>query len=53
MCPLSSLLFALAMEPLALSIKVKLDVWGIEVAGYQHKVILFADNILYYSSQIQ
>lgn len=46
MCPFSSLLFALAMEPLAVSNKVNLDIWGIEVAWYQHKVILFADNVL-------
>lgn len=45
-CPLSTLLFILAMEPLAEAIHSNPDVKGVDVAGSPHKIILFADDIL-------
>lgn len=43
---LSPLLFAPAIEPLAMLICSNPDVQSIEVAGYHHKLCLFADDIL-------
>lgn len=45
-CLLSSLLFILAVEPLAEAIQSHADVRGIEVAGSSHKISLFADDKL-------
>lgn len=45
-CPLSPLLFVLALEPLAIKISSCPDVKGIECKGGVHKCTLFADDIL-------
>lgn len=46
MLPLSPVLFALAMELLALYIRQATDIKGIEKAGIKTKISLFADDIL-------
>lgn len=47
-CPLSPLLFALAMEPLAERIRQDQQITGITIGEEQYKLNLFADDLLMY-----
>lgn len=49
-CPLPPLLFAVAMEPLAAALRQKTDIQGIQRSGEEHKVSLYADDMLLYIS---
>lgn len=49
-CPLSPLLFALAIEPLSIKLKSSTDIHGIHRLGTEHKVSLYADDLLLYIS---
>lgn len=45
-CPLSTLLFAIGIEPLAQAIRATQGIKGIQVGQALNKVILFADDML-------
>uniref|UniRef100_A0A669EME8 Reverse transcriptase domain-containing protein n=1 Tax=Oreochromis niloticus TaxID=8128 RepID=A0A669EME8_ORENI len=47
-CPLSPLLFALVIEPLAIQLRSTKDYKGIRRFGVEHKVSLYADDLLLY-----
>uniref|UniRef100_A0A803JPQ3 Reverse transcriptase domain-containing protein n=1 Tax=Xenopus tropicalis TaxID=8364 RepID=A0A803JPQ3_XENTR len=47
-CPLSPILFALAIEPLAITIRECASIKGLQFANITEKVSLFADDILIY-----
>ena len=49
-CPLSPLLFDIAIEPLAVSLRNREDFTGIERGGVTHKLSLYADDLLLYCS---
>lgn len=50
-CPLSPLLFALALEPLAIALRYSPDFRGISVGGKTLKVSLLADHMLMFISE--
>ena len=47
-CPLSPLLVALAIEPLSIALKSSLVFSGIDRGGMEHRVSLYADDLLLY-----
>lgn len=52
-CPASPLLFAIAIEPLAISLRSSPEVRGIYRGGREHKLSLYADDLLLYITDPQ
>lgn len=49
-CPLSPLLFNIAIEPLAIALRKEADLSGINRGGSTHKISLYADDLIIYIS---
>lgn len=45
-CTVSPLIFAFVMKPLAEAIRSHAEIKGVEIAGSQHKINLFANDVI-------
>lgn len=49
-CPLSPLLYVLSLEPLLDTIENSADIGGVKIRGEEHKVVAYADDVLFFIS---
>lgn len=52
-CPLSQILFTLAIEPLAIAVRTQPGLSGINIGGRKHIISLFADDLIFFCDRFK